>query len=178
MLFRWVAQSLLLGGKSVPKTCLSQKSGINMRGLRGDLIVSSAAGPRCRFHNKVWWGTHGVAVVTQNSGQIFPTTHFVDQNISWLLSANQIHTSQRRYSVNTLFTRHCWEDRVDWCGIYGVCLYMFFNEMDKKIELLTGGVQQETELRNGGRRVIGHKSSHIPQWSITVCVIQSPMRQS
>lgn len=133
MLFHCVAQSLLLRGKSVLKTCLSQKSGINMRGLRGDLIVSSAAGPRCRFHNKAWWGTHGVAVVTQNSGQIFPTTLFVDQNISWLLSANQIHTSQRRYSVNTLFNRRSWEDRVDWSGIHGVCLYVLINETEKRL---------------------------------------------
>ncbi len=75
--------------KSALKTRLSQKSGINMRGFRGDLIVSSAAGPR--FHNKAWWGTHAVAVVTHNFGHIFPTTLktlFVDRNASSLLSEN------------------------------------------------------------------------------------------
>ncbi len=126
--------------KAAMKTGLSQKSGINMRGLRGDLIVSSAAGPWCRFHNKVWWGTHGVAVVTHNSGHIFPTALFVDHNASPLLPANQMHTSKRVYSVDTSSdpTILLWADRVDrsdsW-GIHFVCLHVFFNEMDRDMNL-------------------------------------------
>lgn len=60
---------------------------INVKGRRTDLIVSSTAGPLCSFHNKVWWGTHGVAVVTHNSGHILPAalrTLFTAHNVSWL----------------------------------------------------------------------------------------------
>lgn len=66
------------------KAGFSQKSEINNRWLGGDLTVSSSACPQWSFHNKAWWGTHAVTVVTQNSSHIFPTT---DQNDSRLRAA-------------------------------------------------------------------------------------------
>lgn len=69
---------------SALKAWFSQEREINNRWLGGDLTVSSSACPQWSFHNKAWWGTHAVTVVTQNSSHIFPTT---DQNDSWLRTA-------------------------------------------------------------------------------------------
>lgn len=69
---------------SALKAWFSQKREINNRWLGGDLTVSSSACPQWSFHNKAWWGTHAVTVVTQNSSHIFPTT---DQNDSRLRTA-------------------------------------------------------------------------------------------
>lgn len=163
-----------------------------MRGLRGDLIVSSAAGPQCRFHNKAWWGTHGVAVVTHNSGHIFPTavrTLFVDHNVSWLLSENQMHTSQRMYSVTTYPTFLLWQyrvDRFDWCGVHGVCLCVFFSmrRWGRWIGLIHRRCPQAKneeivpEIGGGLLRDIKAGYCHISQWSgLKYANVQSPMRQ-
>lgn len=152
--------------------CFSENIGeINMRGLRGGLIVSSVAGPRCRFHNKAWWGTHAVAVVTQNPGHIFPTGLRTPPSLSAItfpVCCLQIKCIQPRGltalapytpSVRTQ-TRQMWLTWKTWR--VSACVFQWNVQGDGWHRKVSSGEFSGSSFNTGMKLIAGHEQTFLP----------------